>query len=73
MKEYSGEYPRGVNRGPRRVLGGPSNVTLRHMDESVVTSIPKRFTGGRIEGADNRFNGELVRKPQIAQNTDNSS
>lgn len=74
MRERSAEHPNGVDRGPRRVFAkGLRNVALRHIDESIVTSIPGRFTGGRIESTDNRFNGRLVWEPQAAQNTDNSS
>lgn len=73
MKEYNVEYPNGVGRGSYIVLGGPLNVGLRHLDESVLTSIPERFSGGRMEGENKTFNGRVVRQPQVARNTDNSS
>jgi|GEM_PF-5386752 len=74
MKEYSAAHPNGEEKGSRRVIAkGIRGVGSRYMDESIITSIPGRFTGGRIEGTDVSFNGRLVWKPKAAQNTNNSS
>ncbi len=39
MEERDANNPRGIDRGPRRIVHP-------HMDESIITAIPSQFRGG---------------------------
>ena len=74
MKEYSAAHPNGVDKVSRVVLTkGPFKRVARYMDESIITTIPARFTGGFIEGSNMSFNQRLVWKPKAEQMPDNFS